>query len=190
VFDKPAAKFQQNEHNQRHAPRPPYTEAVQLVPHRYATAMNIIKRRIGRFYALLSVPRDAVCAEIGVWRGEFSARLIKYRAPRELHLIDPWKFDSRFPGRLYGGMGAKSQADMDAIMSSVAYRFSNNKRVVIHRGVSLEVAKNFPDDYFDYVYVDGDHSYEGALADLNAWFTKLKAGGKIVCDDYAWVDEN
>jgi hypothetical protein len=37
-------------------------------------------------------PPSGVCAEIGVWKGEFSAQILKVARPSKLHLIDPWRF--------------------------------------------------------------------------------------------------
>lgn len=37
---------------------------------------------------------------------------------------------------------------------------------------------------FDYIYIDGDHTYGGCMADLQAAHPKLDKGGVIVCDDY------
>ena len=40
-------------------------------------------------------------------------------------------------------------------------------------------------DYeLDMVFVDGSHSYEGTLADLNAYAPLLKLGGLMVCHDH------
>jgi Methyltransferase domain len=149
-----------------------------------------LKSRIGRLRALYAAPRGSVCAEIGVWAGGFSARIVQLRKPRELHLIDPWQFVPELPERLYGGLVASSQSYMDKLMASVVERFAGNPNVRIHRTTSLVAAKEFPDGYFDWVYIDGDHSFDAVLADLNAWFPKLKLSGSIVCDDYTWVDEN
>jgi len=148
-----------------------------------------IRSRIGRLYALLRAPRHGVCAEIGVWQGGFSARIVQLRNPRELHLIDPWQFDPRLPDRMYGGSVAKNQADMDAIMAAVVRRFADVPAVKVHRHKSLDAAKLFPDGYFDWVYIDGDHSYEAVLADLEAWLPKVKPGGAMALDDYIWRDE-
>ena len=148
-----------------------------------------LRIRIGRLYALFAAPRGGICAEIGVWQGGFSRRILQLRKPRELHLIDPWQFVPSLPERMYGGSFAKSQCDMDAIMASVIDRFADSEAVKVHRTTSLEAAKIFPDGYFDWVYIDGDHSYDAVLADLNAWFPKVKPGGKIVLDDYTWLDE-
>jgi predicted O-methyltransferase YrrM len=36
----------------------------------------------------------------------------------------------------------------------------------------------------DFLYIDADHSYEGALADLTAWVPHVAPGGLVVGDDY------
>lgn len=51
---------------------------------------------------------------------------------------------------------------------------------------SFSVISSFPDGYFDFVYIDGDHSYEGAKSDLIKYYPKLKRGGvtRIAGHDY------
>ena len=47
------------------------------------------------------------------------------------------------------------------------------------------LAKCAPKDkYFDFVYLDGDHSYEGVKKDLDSWYPKLKKFGVMCGDDY------
>jgi hypothetical protein len=137
----------------------------------------------------LTIPNDAVCAEIGVWRGGFSERIMRTGRVRELDLIDPWTFRPEFPARLYGGSSGRDQANMDAIAEAVRRKFVSRPNVRIHRGQSLELVENFPDHYFDWVYIDGDHSYQSALDDLIAWHGKVKSGQLICLDDYHWRDE-
>lgn len=36
------------------------------------------------------LPINSRCAEIGVWRGDFSQQLLDKLMPVELHLVDPW----------------------------------------------------------------------------------------------------
>jgi hypothetical protein len=148
-----------------------------------------LKSRPGRIFALLVAPSGGICAEVGVWAGGYSARILQFRRPRELHLIDPWLFVPSLPERMYGGAVAPDQTYMDNLMLSVADRFSGNPEVELHRITSVEAAQKFRDCYFDWIYLDGDHSHDAVLNDLNAWFPKLKIGGVILCDDYTWVDE-
>ena len=48
----------------------------------------------------------------------------------------------------------------------------------------MEASAGFPDNYFDLVFIDALHSYEGCLADIKAWTPKVKKGGYICGHDY------
>jgi SAM-dependent methyltransferase len=49
---------------------------------------------------------------------------------------------------------------------------------------SLEASKRFSDGSLDVVFLDGDHSYELTLQDVQAWLPKVKAGGFLCGHDY------
>jgi predicted O-methyltransferase YrrM len=49
---------------------------------------------------------------------------------------------------------------------------------------SEEAAKQFPDESIDFVFIDGDHSYEGCAKDIDLWYPKLKEGGLLSGHDY------
>ena len=156
-----------------------------------------VLRPNGRQRLLRKLPRGAIGAEIGVWKGTFSAALLEKLEPRELHLVDPWEFMPDKPRTIYGGGDIAGQRGMDAIYEEVVHRFAaatDAGRVKIHRGRSIDAASSFPDSYFDWIYVDGDHSYEGVTSDLAAWRNKIKPGGCIAGDDYmvdgAWFGDS
>jgi hypothetical protein len=148
-------------------------------------------KRLGydrRRFLLQRVPEGAVCAEVGVWKGDFSEKILRTVKPRELHLVDPWQFVAEFPDRDYGRNPAEGQNRMDAVYQGVVERLSRFEAVRIHRATSLEAAATFPDEYFDWVYIDGDHSEAAVYADLQAYKRKLKPGGLLAGDDYDFVD--
>lgn len=144
------------------------------------------QRQEDRRKLLARLPRNAIGAEIGVWKGEFSRQLVVETQPRQLHLIDPWQFRGEFPTRLYGGRGARSQADMDRIHDGVKRHFQSNGTVIVQRGTSGEVLERMEDGYFDWFYIDGDHSYEGVMTDLELGQRKVRAGGVLAGDDLYW----
>ena len=135
---------------------------------------------------LLRQTGGGVGGEIGVWKGEFSTLIRRYVRPKKLHLIDPWIFDPKYPDRMYGGKIAKNQGDMDRIFRSVQEKFADDPTVIIHRGPSAVVLPKFNDDYFDWIYIDGNHSYEFVLDDLQMCLAKVRSGGVITGDDYTW----
>jgi Methyltransferase domain len=161
-------------------------------------------RARARAHLLKELPVGSVGAEIGVWKGDFSRVLLDHVQPKELHLIDPWRFfdDPDHAGSFYGGAVAKGQGDMDAIYESVVARFDreiNCGVVRVHREMSVDAATAFDDASFDWVYVDGDHTYDAVKSDLELYRPKVKPGGLICGDDYGsdrWpgvaraVDEN
>lgn len=146
-------------------------------------------RIVGRVAALASIPQNAICAEIGVWKGDFSQQVLDRCRPKELHLIDPWAFACEYPQRWYGGAQAINQNEMDRIAADVIKRFAGRAEVYVHRLRSVDAASEFPESFFDWVYIDGNHSTEFVLGDLHAWLPKTKVGGKIWLDDYNWTDE-
>ncbi len=145
---------------------------------------------------LSQIPRHPICAEIGVHRGDFSERILECE-PQKLHLIDPWKFEPSpaYACSFYGGPIGKNQAKMDTIYESVARRFRSAIRsgiVEIHRSTSAECCSQFPDDYFDWIYIDGNHRYEFVKMDLEMFLPKVKLHGLVAGDDYGsagwWQD--
>ncbi|MDQ3859189.1 MAG: class I SAM-dependent methyltransferase [Actinomycetota bacterium] len=153
--------------------------------------------RAPRVRLLERVPKGSVCAEIGVWKGDFSERILEIVRPARLHLIDPWQAVSGedYEGARYGRELADGQAEMDAIYASVLERFERERRagvVAVHRLPSAEAVRRFRDEELDFVYIDGNHRYEFVKADLEAYASKVRPGGFLAGDDYGvagwWED--
>lgn len=149
-----------------------------------------------RRFVLRRMPREARCAEIGVYKGAFSARILSVARPQVLHLIDPWKFEGSKAYKLawYGGFKGGDQRRMDAVYDGVVRRFRREiaaQQVQVHRSPSEDAAAAFPDGYFDWVYIDGNHLYEFVKRDLELFEPKVRPGGWLAGDDYGvkgWWD--
>jgi hypothetical protein len=153
-------------------------------------AKNLLRalrgKRNPRRLLLQDMPKNSVCAEIGVWKGDFSELIRTVTSPEKLHLIDPWEFQDEFPERMYGGAVAKGQRDMDSIYEDVKKRFAKYPNIILHRGKSEDVLQEFANAYFDWVYIDGNHYYEYVMKDLETSYSKVKLSGFITGDDYVW----
>lgn len=66
--------------------------------------------------------------------------------------------------------------------------FSLNPFVKIIRNFSYEASLTFPNNYFDFIYIDAAHDYESMVIDLDAWWPKLKSGGIFSGHDYIEYD--
>lgn len=61
---------------------------------------------------------------------------------------------------------------------------NNLQNIVIPiRGDSAYTLNIHKDESIDLAFIDGDHSFEGALKDLNAILPKMKKNGAILCHD-------
>lgn len=145
------------------------------------------------------MPRGGVGAEIGVAQGDFSAAIMAAAEPSALHLIDPWSHleagsdllgsAELLAGQGKDGTGAAPEAvpensDGHATYSKVVERFAAEPRVHVHRQYSYRIASQFPAGHFDFVYLDGNHTYEFVLRDLEDFAAKLKPGGLLFGHDY------
>lgn len=122
---------------------------------------------------------DKVC-EIGVWIGEFAQKLHALK-PSELVLIDP--FEGIVSSGDADGMNVR-HADLPKVYEVLKKSLEPVKNIKLIRGYSFIELQKFPDEYFDAIYIDGDHSYEGVKRDLYISLKKLKKGGWLLGHDY------
>ena len=52
------------------------------------------------------------------------------------------------------------------------------------RKLSVEAANLYPDNSIDFVFIDACHDYECVLADIRAWYPKVRPTGYIAGHDY------
>jgi hypothetical protein len=127
------------------------------------------------------LPLGGKIAEVGVFAGDFSAEILQISKPAELILIDLWSNSEICSGDSDGNnIRYFNGNELEKIVRG---KFRNSSIVKICKGSSKQI-EAFPSDYFDAVYLDGDHSYEGVKTDLiNSWKV-LKDGGWLMGHDY------
>jgi len=134
------------------------------------------------------MPKGGRCAEIGVWEGDFSAEIYNITKPRELVLIDPWDLLAEQTDMHHHSQHSQAEmmrAKYDQIMSTLG-RIPN---CVVRKGFSVEVLESYPDGYFDWVYLDGNHLYDYVLQDILVAKRKVRPGGIIAGDDLYWKND-
>lgn len=118
-----------------------------------------------------------VGAEIGVWQGQNAAVLCAANPHLHLYAVDPWAPQSDY-----------REDKNDAHRLQDAYQLAQQRlapyNVTFLRMPSLEAATRVPDGSLDFVYIDSNHRYESAKADLEAWVPKVRKGGVVSGHDF------
>ncbi|MDL2403831.1 class I SAM-dependent methyltransferase [Rhizobium mayense] len=112
------------------------------------------------------MPGDGVAIEVGTQAGLFAEFILTTHPNIKLHVVDmnygPFRYDLLNP---YIEAGRLSPIE----------------------GYSWEELSKFPDEHFDWIYIDASHMYDHVRQDLEMAKTKVKLGGHIICNDYtAW----
>lgn len=127
-------------------------------------------------------------AEVGVWRGTLSGKIL-LRCPQVTHLllVDSWEpvyaNDPRHGWMVYGP-GTDEQEMADAYRH-VCEQFQGDQRVRVLRCPSVQAAEQIPDGSLDAVLIDALHTANAVMADITAWRHKLRPGGIMIGDDYS-----
>ena len=116
--------------------------------------------------------------EIGSYSGEGTVVIAKHF--KEVMAVDPW-----MNGYDINDV-ASQQCPMKFVFEAFKERTTPLGNVLYTRGKSLDVLEYFKDGQLDFIYIDGDHRYEGVLADLKGWRKKLREGGIMAGHDWSW----
>jgi predicted O-methyltransferase YrrM len=119
--------------------------------------------------------------EVGVHSGSNIISFEKsygHHQDTKIYCIDPWENNEDY--NEYSG-----QQDENFInFKNNIKNFGIEKKVIPIRGYSATEIPKFQDDFFDIIYIDGNHKPEFVLEDGVLSFRKLKVGGYLVFDDY------
>ena len=145
-----------------------------------------------RAYILEQLDKNSKIVEVGVWKGDFSRQIWNISSPNLLVLVDSWKFDEKVRGCApqVSGEEPLNQNFFDQAKKDTYDKFENIQNVHILDLNSLEASSKYEDNFFDYIYIDAEHTYKAVTEDLEVWYPKLKKNGTLFGDDYYWREED
>lgn len=130
---------------------------------------------------------NLVGVEIGTCRAESTAFLLE-KCPNiiKLYTIDPYKAYNDWNGEI-------NQDVIDKFMKVAKKNLKQyGDRVEMIHETSIDAAtkiKSITDkEEFDFIFVDGDHSYDATFADCEAYYPLLKKGGFFCGHDYSSIE--
>ena len=98
----------------------------------------------------------------------------------KLYCIDPWEDYDDYN---------EYKNIQPSIYNSFIDNLNNSgvkEKIIVNRGYSNVEILKFQDNFFDIIYVDGNHEPEYVLEDAVLSFRKLKINGIMIFDDYGW----
>ena len=145
-----------------------------------------------RAYILEQLNKNSKLVEVGVWKGDFSKQIWNISSPSLLVLVDSWTFDEKVRGCApqVSGEEPLSQNFFDQAKKDTYDKFKNIQNVHILDFNSQEASSKYEDNFFDYIYIDAEHTYQAVTKDLEVWYPKLKKNGTLFGDDYYWREED
>jgi|TARA_R110002167_G_C12557159_1_gene641450 hypothetical protein len=132
-------------------------------------------------------PTNLTCAEIGVQYGNLSNSIVEHLNPSLFYLIDPWGEDNqKFKSLMSKSYDNDSEMYKAYITTKNQPWVKDNPRIKILNSKSINAFKHIPDNSLDWIYIDGDHTYEGVMTDLEGYLPKMKPNSLIFGDDLTW----
>ena len=130
-------------------------------------------------------PQGLIGAEIGVCLGVTTELLLNETNTDLLYAVDNYPTYIDWNGLpitaerqdRIKAHAAKRLSKFTQYDPTAKYRFGVSNAVYLAYMDSTEFAKTIPDNHLDYVFIDADHSYEGALRDLKQYYPKVQRGG-------------
>ena len=124
---------------------------------------------------------DLVGIEIGSYAGESAEMFLESKAFLKLYCIDPWKehYDPKDAAGENGGIHMAEEF--------FNKRFEGNHVIIKVKFMSSEVVDMFGDESIDFVYIDGNHTYNAVKEDIKNYLPKVKKGGIISGHDYGFI---
>ena len=120
--------------------------------------------------------RPLVGVEIGVAGGVNANNILETLRIKKLYLVDPY-----LP-YLQDGSLRTSYRDAFPIAKERLSKFGDKIQFILRK--SSEAIDDVPDN-LDFVYIDGNHTYEFVKSDIELYYPKLRKGGVIGGHDFS-----
>ena len=116
---------------------------------------------------------DLIGCEIGVQTGKNALKILETLDIKKLYLVDPYL--------QYNGFEGDKQMLHNKLKQEAHKRLEHfdNRIVWIEKDSTDIKTLNDIKEPLDFVYIDGNHSYEWVKKDISNWYDKIKIGGLI-----------
>lgn len=125
---------------------------------------------------------EIIGVEIGVMEGINALYLLEEPRIKRLYLIDNYK--AYFSGSNWFTQDQQDKYYLETI-KKMEQHFGRVRFIVKD---SIWAATIFPDQFFDFIYIDAGHAYTDVMIDMITWWPKCKTRGVFGGHDYGTVN--
>ena len=135
--------------------------------------------------AQFNFSQTGVAVEVGVYRGQFSAKNLKHWKGKYFQ-VDAWTYR---PGDPADKNLKDAQANKNNKKAAWNAVIQYQSRVEQIQDLSVNASYRFKDNDIDWLYIDALHTKEALYNDLTMWWNKVRPGGLISGDDYGDMED-
>lgn len=137
------------------------------------------KRGLRPAIVTLKGKKNLIGCEVGVAGAPHVVSVFQLLDIKTIYLIDQYLYPSRTPYYKSAEIALTAKRNSHRVLEPY-----DSKVIWIYKP-SVEAALYIPTATLDFVYIDGDHTYEGVLSDLKSYYPKVVKGGLVSGHDYA-----
>ncbi len=126
-----------------------------------------------------SLGLNGTAVEVGVAEGNYARDFLPLWHGKYV-MVDSWCHIDGYDDVMNGPDEEHELRYRQAMSVAASY----GDKVTVLRMDSVAAAAKFSDKSLAFVYLDGDHSYDGFRRDLIAWWPKVQSGGILAGHDY------
>ena len=131
-------------------------------------------------------PKDVVThyLEVGTLHGANLISVWKeyaYHPESTFTTVDPYCDYSE-----YNEYQSEQDLNFSTFLSNLNSSGFPQEQLYVYRNFSFHVLSTLPNDFYNLVYIDGNHKPEAVLEDAVMVWRKMRGGGVLIFDDYGW----
>ena len=153
-----------------------------VLPRYYKLDKQMVRLYKTRSDMLEIIPKHCNFLEIGVFAGDFAKEILEKAQPSHLYLVDIWQ--GTYGSGDKDGNNHYEIENMEEIYLGLYQKYKYYNNVDVIRSTSVAFLKSCENNFFDAVYIDGDHTAQAVYNDLFYSYLKTKNGGIIMGHDY------
>lgn len=143
---------------------------------------EVDRQELYKLFASLGYTRGC---EVGVEKGKNAQDMFECIPNLKLYAVDPYKQHPRYGDKATAYLRHWDDRYLRGVKRQAQKRLQGKNAVIIEK-FSEDAACDIADNSLDFVYIDGDHSYDFVMQDIILWGRKVCKGGIISGHDYLY----